>query len=214
MISRVGGWRGRRERIWGARHSLIALLGGMAFVVLSSADVAATKPMPARLSLSRGGIVARFYPAPPGAHPCPRGDCQTVYTMFFNHAVLPVTVTWRLQLRLVDPAGAADPSTPGSGAAVDLGCNNDGNGTNKPHRTVFRQSMFRDAFFAWYHPDGADSNPAGKYNCDHLDQGPHGHQGLITVTVRDRRGQICTVSYKGTHAGDSQSQGEKTHCKL
>ena len=41
-------------------------------------------------------------------------------------------MTWTLKLELVDKAGTPDPATPGSGAAVDVGCANDGAGTNEP----------------------------------------------------------------------------------
>jgi hypothetical protein len=35
----------------------------------------------------------------------------------------------------------------------------------------------------------------------HLDQGPHGHQGLITLELRNKLWK-CTESYKGTKPDD------------
>jgi hypothetical protein len=128
------------------------------------------------------------------------------------------TYTWTLTLQLVDPSGAPDPTTPGSGAAVDVGCTNAGVGTpdpfvdTKPTSYVEYRSdasipegmnVLDDAFI-WFHPDPADSNPPGKYGCDHLDQGPSGHQGLITATVSDGIYK-CTATYKGTNSDTADS---------
>ena len=45
----------------------------------------------------------------------------------------------------------------------------------------------------------ADSVPPGRYHCDHLDMGPHGHQGLITVLLTDKTWE-CTATYRGTNS--------------
>ncbi len=116
------------------------------------------------------------------------------------------TVTWKLELTLVDKAGTPDPSAPTSGAAVDLGCNNATWGTAKPV-SDYADLADRASFFSWVHPSPPDSKPLGAYHCDHLDQGPHGHQGLITVTVTDGY-WICTESYRGTHTGTSTGTGQ------
>jgi hypothetical protein len=204
--------RGDRTR-FAFRPSQLVPLGCMAFIVLSSTNVAARIPVRPHLSLDPGGIAARFDPPPPEAHPCPIGTCQTGYQLIVFHAVGRVTVTWRLHLQLVDPAGTPDPNTSESGAAVDVGCTNDGVGTNKPDvQTLPPSDHLHYGHFIWHHPDGPDSNPAGLYHCNHTDQGPHGHQGLFTVKVRDSRGETCTDSYKGTNSGWSHDQGEKAHC--
>ena len=121
-----------------------------------------------------------------------------------------VDITWTLHLELVDPAGTASPGEPGSMAAVDLGCNNAGDGLpSNPSRGGLNDTTYNVAIgrtdtstFTWHHPDAADSLPPGKYHCNHLDMGPRGHQGLITVVARDRNWE-CTASYKGTNSTSS-----------
>jgi hypothetical protein len=54
-----------------------------------------------------------------------------------------VTVTWTLKLELVDKAGAPDPATPGSGAAVDLGRTNAGVGTHEPQKATVEPGVRR-----------------------------------------------------------------------
>jgi hypothetical protein len=168
----------------------------------------------APLSLTSYSIRAIFYPAPQGTHPCPPDACRTIYDIGIDNAVRPVTVTWTLSLQLVDPVGAPDPNVSGSMAAVDYGCNNNGDGKpDSPHKTTYTgQPGPGVSVFIWYHPNGADSNPPGTYNCNHMEQGPHGHQGLITVEVKDSRGQTCRVSYKGTYSGTSKDQGDVPKC--
>lgn len=123
------------------------------------------------------------------------------------------TVSWRLELKLVDPSGAADPTDPGTGAAVDVGCSNAGVGTPDPlvvPVTIGGSDRYlHTEFFTWTHPDPPNSTPPGKYGCDHTLQGPHGHQGLITVVVSDGIFQ-CTQTYKGTHDSDANSEKNGT----
>ena len=121
------------------------------------------------------------------------------------------TVTWTLGLELVDPEGAPDPTLSGSAAAVDAGCDNNGNGVTAPRVdqvNVYFGSSSSD--FIWYHPDPGSAPPghaAGVFHCEHMKQGPHGHQGLITVVVR--HGALeCKALYKGTHSGMSTAAGQ------
>jgi hypothetical protein len=114
-----------------------------------------------------------------------------------------VTVTWTLKLELVDPAGKPDPATPGSGAAVDLGCTNAGVGTHEPQKATVQPGHQTPAFI-WHHPDADASIPPGMYHCNHADMGPHGHQGLITVVVADSQWE-CTATYKGTNSSTANS---------
>ena len=112
-------------------------------------------------------------------------------------------VTWTIKLILVDSAGAPDPSTPGSGAAVDSGCDNNGKATSSPFVESISPSSTTD--LTWYHPDASSSVPgggAGSYHCNHQDQGPHGHQGLVSAVIT-HGAQTCRVSYWGTHTGNS-----------
>lgn len=117
----------------------------------------------------------------------------------------PIHLTWTLHLELVDPAGTPAPGEPGSAAAVDPGCNNAGSGLpNKPvdytHNITYDGAYHTG--FTWHHPDLADSIPPGEYHCNHLDMGPRGHQGLITVVIRDSNWE-CGASYKGTNSTSS-----------
>jgi hypothetical protein len=120
-----------------------------------------------------------------------------------------VKVVWTLDLQLVDKAGTPDPEMTAmglpSGAAVDRGCTN--HGDDKQFETItfndkseqldgdYTEDTHR---FAWHHPDAQDSHPVGWYHCNHALQGPHGHQGLITVTVSTGKWQ-CVADFKGTH---------------
>ena len=115
---------------------------------------------------------------------------------------LKLTITWTLRLELVDKAGAPDPETPGSGAGVDIGCTNHGDLKNTQHVTESQPSAQRyasESFFLWHHPDPQNSFPPKWYHCDHQLQGPHGHQGLITLEVSDGIWK-CVATYKGTHS--------------
>ena len=110
-------------------------------------------------------------------------------------------VTWTLRLQIVgDDAGKPYFGLPGSGGAVDLGCNNAGVGVAQPfvqerlevsYRVTDRLTASRGEPFTWHHPDAVDSRPPGRYHCDHNDMGPHGHQGLITVTVTGEKPQAA-----------------------
>jgi hypothetical protein len=115
-------------------------------------------------------------------------------------------ISWSLKLQLVDRAGAPDPTNPGSGAAVDLGCNNHGVGI--PHPAVFTLTVPMGNYtFHWHHPDAANSYPHHWYNCNHLEEGPHGHQGLVTAVVSDKYWE-CTATYKGTNSSIPFSYGK------
>jgi hypothetical protein len=76
-----------------------------------------------------------------------------------------LTYRWTLELELIDKAGAPNPGLPGSGAAVDLGCDNHG------------KLVATTDEFVWHHAD------ARKDNCDHNKMGPKGHQGSIVLLV-------------------------------
>jgi len=114
---------------------------------------------------------------------------------------------WSLRLEIVDKdAGKPYPGLPGSGGAVDLGCTNDGVGIEKPVETVDlkagedRGGWYDGKPFEWHHPDAADSDPPGRYHCNHNDMGPHGHQGVITLVVTEGRYR-CVEHYGGTNDG-------------
>jgi hypothetical protein len=130
----------------------------------------------------------------------------TSYDLDADYPQGPVTVTWTLQLMLIDPAGAQDPTVPGSKAEVDLQCTNNSVGLpNSPY--IERSSVDFESVFKWTHPDPGNSSPPGAYNCDHTKMGPHGHQGLVAVVVTDGIWR-CTNSYKGTNPGFSTDQGQ------
>jgi hypothetical protein len=168
----------------------------VAMSVMSAPSLATPHAM-----ISIGSIDAVFVPAM-------RATRYTVSRFHLNGKAEKVTVTWKLALELVDKAGAPDPGTPGSGAAVDVGCTNAGVGTPNPAATVVEPGHPTSAF-TWHHPDAADSVPPGKYNCDHTDMGLRGHQGLITVVVADKNWS-CTATYKGTNSSTNKSVENKT----
>ncbi len=176
----------------------LATLTACAAVLVPAGAAAPPKPRP---TITIGTIDAVFNPAA-------RQTRYTVSRYHLNGKPEPVTVTWTLKLELVDKAGAPEPTTPGSGAAVDLGCTNDGVGVQQPQTEVVRVGHATPAFI-WHHPDAADSVPPGRYHCDHLDMGPRGHQGLITVVVADKEWE-CTATYKGTNSSTAKSVEENT----
>jgi hypothetical protein len=106
---------------------------------------------------------------------------------------------WSLKLELVDKAAAPDSQMPGSGATVDLGCNNDGDGEQTSEVTLTAKAFSSASEFFWRHPEAQDSVLEGLYHCDHELQGPHGHQGSITFTVSDANWK-CMATFKGTHS--------------
>jgi hypothetical protein len=128
-------------------------------------------------------------------------------------------VVWKLKLTLVDQAGAPDPSTPGSAAGVDGACDNAGLGTANPvtdHVSLtFKTQNGKDVqggtdAFVWHHPDPTSTPPgyqAGYFHCNHLLQGPLGHQGAISVTITHGT-QKCTDSYFGSHSGLSTDKNQ------
>src|SRR5262249_44436828 len=101
------------------------------------------------------------------------------------------------------------PQTPGSGAAVDIGCSN-AVGVRTPQEELVKVGHISPSFI-WHHPDAADSVPAGTYHCNHEDMGPHGHQGLITVTVADKHWK-CTATYKGTEQSVKDGTASEPVC--
>ena len=114
-----------------------------------------------------------------------------------------VKIEWTLKLELVDKAGAPDPEMTAmrmaSGAEVDLGCTNGGVEETTELLTLDSHNHLASSSFEWHHPDAQDSVPSGRYHCNHALQGPHGHQGLITVTVSDAK-WTCVATFKGTHS--------------
>ena len=122
-------------------------------------------------------------------------------------------VSWSIALILVDPAGTADPSQPGSAAAVDTACDNNGNGVRSSHlsnATLYGVPSSELDSFTWYHRDPASAPPGfspGVLHCDHSKQGPRGHQGLIKVVVQ-HGAQQCFASFEGTHTGSSTDAGQ------
>lgn len=168
----------------------------VAMLVLSTPSLAVPHP-----TISIGSINAVFIPAQ-------RATRYSVSRFHLNGKPESVKVMWKLSLELVDRAGAPDPATPGSGAAVDLGCTNAGVGIPHAESTVVAPGH-QTTTFTWHHPDAADSVPAGRYHCDHNDMGPHGHQGLITVVVADKSWS-CTATYKGTDSSTPRSVADGT----
>ena len=131
-------------------------------------------------------------------------------TVFVTNFVVTTdwAVEWNLDFELVDPRGTADPDVAGSGAAIDKGCDNNGVGTSKPATSTLTftgNNQHENTSFTWYHPDPASAPPgyaAGVFHCDHNLQGPHGHQGLVSVKVS--HGVLhCIVGYYGTKSGMS-----------
>ncbi len=177
------------------RPTVIAALVVCAFVAFASTSAARPGAKPPQ-SISIDSIQATFIPAA-------RETRYYVSRYHVNGKPTAVTVTWSLHLQLVDKAGAADPGTPGSGAGVDLGCTNAGVGIPKPQETTV-ESGHTTTSFIWHHPDPADSVPPGRYHCDHMDMGPHGHQGLIKVVIADKEWE-CTATYKGTNSSTDAS---------
>jgi hypothetical protein len=171
----------------------LVILAACAAVLVSSGSAAPAKP---QATISIGPIDAEFIAAK-------RETQYYVSRYHLNGKPETVTVTWTLKLELVDKAGASDPATPGSGAAVDLGCTNAGVGTHEPQKTTVEKGHTTTSF-VWHHPDPDASVPPGKYHCDHADMGPHGHQGLITVVVADKDWS-CTATYKGTLSSTAAS---------
>lgn len=172
---------------------LIALAGALA--ARGATGQAAAGP-----TLEITPIHAAFIPA----------DLMTQYSIQRTHhgPPRPVTVSWSLTLELVDKAGVKSPGAPDSGAAVDLGCTNAGVGIPKPEVEKVEVGQGTPKFF-WHHPDAAASQPPGRYHCNHEDMGPHGHQGLIRVTVSDGRWS-CTATYKGTNSSTVESTKDGT----
>jgi hypothetical protein len=125
-----------------------------------------------------------------------------------------LTITWKLKLELVDKAGAPDPEMTAagmtSGAAVDPGCTNH-DVLEQTEHVSSEELKTRDyrvlGRFFWHHPDAADSYPVGWYHCNHMLQGPHGHQGLITVVV-SYGSWDCSATFKGTHSSVPARSGK------
>lgn len=159
----------RRDRsAWRRSASITA-----AIVALSSVSFAVSQSSAAASSVTLSPITATFVQA----------EFATHYTMHASDtAGRHLTYSWTLKLMLVDAAGALDAASPGSHAAVDLGCNNHGKLTSSA------------LTFVWQHGD------ASLGGCDHSKMGPSGHQGRITLVVSDGVWS-CTASYNGTNTG-------------
>jgi hypothetical protein len=148
-------------------------------------------------ALLSGGLVACFPPAVSAE----RTHASTLKTSFVQavfssndrattYSLLPpeddwpgrstFTYHWRLELKAVDPA-----------VGVDQGCKNHG---------VFSGD---GPTFVWHH--GNIGDPVRDDGCDHGLQGKYGHQGLITVRVRDNHGWECEATYKGTESSNLAS---------
>jgi hypothetical protein len=133
-------------------------------------------------------------------------DYETTITGEPSAVSAHLKIVWSIKLELVDKAGTPDPEMTAmgmpSGAAVDLGCTNHGDLQQTTHvelSDVEAAKIGRLTTFLWHHPDAADSVPEGWYHCDHELQGPHGHQGLITVAVSVGSWK-CVATFKGTHS--------------
>lgn len=110
-------------------------------------------------------------------------EFATHYTVHASdNAGRALSYNWTLKLQLIDKAGSANGGTPGSKAAVDVGCNNSGKLSSSALE------------FIWKHGD------ASLGACDHSKMGPGGHQGKITVVVKDGVWS-CTATYNGTNTG-------------
>jgi hypothetical protein len=181
------------------RTVVVAVILATCAAALAAAGLAATAKPPPTISI--GPIVATFIPST-------RDTRYSVSRYHLNGKPETVTVTWTLKLELVDKAGAPDAGTPGSGAAVDLGCTNNGVGTHEPQKTTVERGN-QTPYFIWHHPDPDASKPPGRYHCDHADMGPHGHQGLITIVVADKD-TTCTATFKGTNSSTAKSETDGT----
>jgi hypothetical protein len=137
-----------------------------------------------------------------------QANYTTSYEIDIDGYGLPIriTATWTLELTLVDPAGAPDPATRGSGAEIDYPCNNKGLGVLAPFVDPNADRKHITGF-SWTHPDPNSPGAPTGYNCDHTKMGPHGHQGLVTVVVTDGTWR-CTAKYKGTNTGFSDGAGQ------
>jgi hypothetical protein len=145
---------------------------------------------------------------------------STTYTVDIHAAraqSTTLTASWTIVLQMVDPPGASDPILPdGSAAALDPLCNNDGLGSKAPYidPNASRGNVSR---FTWVHP-GVGLDPGApaeghekqfaQYNCNHQKDGPHGHQGLVTVVVSDDA-WTCSASYKGTATGSGSDPDQQ-----
>ena len=141
-------------------------------------------------------------------------DYETTITGDPSAVAAHIKIVWSLKLELVDKAGTPDPEMTAtgmsSGAAVDPGCTNHGNLQQTTHvvlADVADTKIGKLTAFIWHHPDAADSIPEGWFHCDHELQGPHGHQGLITVVVSVGNWK-CTATFKGTHTSLTASPGQ------
>jgi hypothetical protein len=111
-------------------------------------------------------------------------DRATYYTVpvVTDYPGATIFYDWTLSLEAVDPT-----------VGVDHGCVNTRGGG----------FTWGDPRFMWAH--GNIGDPVHDDGCDHSLEGRYGHQGLITVVVRDLRGARCTATYKGTNTSDSGS---------
>jgi hypothetical protein len=131
---------------------------------------------------------------------------------------------WSLGLRLVDRPGSPAPGIPGSGAAIDLSCNNSylPGGTVLLHPAALVQLLAgflapvtivwtnQDSTFTWYHGD-VGSYAGSPYGCQHQKMGPSSHQGVVAVTVSDGIWQ-CTSFIDGSNLGLVPVHGVSPRC--
>src|SRR5579884_1217730 len=139
------------------------------------------------------------------------GELATKYTVEASDRTgARITYHWFLTLALVDPAGAPAPGIPGSGAAVDAGCNNSfvaGGEEIDPNRYLWDDL---EDTFVWYHGDHG-AYPGSTYGCDHTKMGPSGHQGIVEVWV-DAGPWRCSEHVDGTNLGAAPQAGGKESC--
>jgi hypothetical protein len=118
--------------------------------------------------------------------------------------------TWTLSLAVVPgDTGLGDPGTTGSVAGVDSGCTNAGKGVSSPVVDELHLKAYSRDEFTWVHPDPHVIEP---YACNHTLQGPHGHEGIIKVSVV-HGAQTCTAAYYGTHSGSSTDAEPADHAQ-
>lgn len=175
------------------------MLACASLALLGASPARSAKPGP---NVAISEMTARFFPAV-------RETRYGLHVTRLNGNTEPLHMTWTLTLELVDKAGAPNPGTVGSGAAVDLGCTNANVGLPAPAIAPDKDTLSEFIIFVWHHPDPPDSVPVGKYHCNHADMGPRGHQGLITFVVSDKQWR-CTATYKGTNSSTGKSVKDGT----
>jgi tetratricopeptide (TPR) repeat protein len=126
-------------------------------------------------------------------------------------------ITWTLTLQLVDKEGTPNPSVKDSGAKVDPLCNNSllpGGRKLIALADYFATYRWRNqrSTFLWYHGDIGTYRP-NAYGCQHQRMGPHGHQGVVRVTVNDGLWE-CEASFEGTNDTTTPVLGPRPRCRI